>query len=139
MHNGSCLCGDVSYSVKGGLDLIVNCHCQFCRKAHGAEFVPVAVIAADKLEILQGNEFLSKYEVTNVAAFRCFCSTCGTRLFNHSPAANMISLVMATLSKPLGLMPVANVNMESSNSCFVQTNGLPSFDTFPSVDERKKL
>ena len=82
---------------------------------------------------------LSKFEVPNVGALRCFCATCGTRLFNHSPAANMISLITTTLEESTGLVPVANVNMESSNKGFVQTNGLPNFDTFPNADERKKL
>lgn len=139
MHTGSCLCKIVKYSVNCDLNFIVNCHCQYCRIAHGAEFVPIAMIAADKLEILEGDDLLSKYEVANSSAFRCFCSACGTRLFNHSPAARTISLITATLSKTKDLVPMANVNMESSNNFFVQTNGLPSFDTFPNVDERKRL
>ncbi|PCI74073.1 MAG: hypothetical protein COB20_15505 [SAR86 cluster bacterium] len=139
MHAGSCLCGSVKYAVSCNLNFIVNCHCQFCRTAHGSEFVTVAMIPADKLEVLQGEELLSRFEVSNVAAFRCFCSTCGTRLFNHSPSANMISLITATLTDAVNLLPLANVNMESSNREFVQTNGLPSFDTFPSVEERNKL
>lgn len=139
MHVGSCLCGGIKYSINGDLDLIVNCHCQYCRIAHGAEFVPVAIIEAGKLEVLEGDELLSKFEVPNAGAFRCFCSTCGTRLFNHSPAANMISLFPATLEESADLTPIANVNMESSNKGFVQTNGLPSFDTFPSMEERERL
>ncbi len=139
MHNGRCLCGRVKYTVSCDLDFIVNCHCQYCRFAHGAEFVPVVVIAADKLEVTEGNELLSKFEVSSAAAFRCFCATCGTRLFNHAPAANMISLITATLTEAAGLEPMANVNMESCNNGFVQTNGLPSFDVFPSADERENL
>lgn len=139
MHYGKCLCGGVTYSVNGNLDFIVNCHCQFCRLAHGADFVPVAIISAGNLEILEGNELLSKFEVNNVGAFRWFCSVCGTRLLNHSPTVSMISLVTATLTGTTNIVPVANVNMESSSSGFVQTNGLPSFDRFPSVEERKSL
>ena len=139
MHTGNCLCDAVKYAVSCDINLVVNCHCQFCRTAHGAEFVPVAMISADALEILQGEELISKFEVPNVAAFRCFCSTCGTRLVNHSPTANMISLITATLIDGADLVPLANVNMESSNSGFVQTNGLPSFDKFPSAEERERL
>lgn len=139
MHTGSCLCGGVKYAVSCKLEFIVNCHCQYCRVAHGAEFVPVAMIPADSFEVVQGEELLSKFEVTKVAAFRCFCATCGTRLFNHSPNANMISLIVATLTETVDLVPLANVNMESSNRGFVQTNGLPSFDTFPSAEEREQL
>lgn len=139
MHNGRCLCGAVKYSIDCDIDFIVNCHCRYCRIAHGAEFVPIAIISADKLEIIEGNELMSKFEVPKIGAFRCFCNACGTRLFNHAPEANMISLIVATLTKASDLLPVANVNMESSSCGFEQTNGLPSFSTFPTIDERKEL
>lgn len=138
MHTGSCLCEAIKYTVDDELQTIVNCHCQFCRKAHGAEFVPVAMISDDKLEVVQGQELLSKFAVANGAAFRCFCSACGTRLFNHSPAVNFISLITATITSSADLVPLANVNMESSNKNFQQNNGLPNFDTFPNLAELKK-
>jgi hypothetical protein len=107
--------------------------------AHGAEFVPVAMLPAEKLSIVEGEELLSRYEVLSVAAFRCFCSRCGTRLFNHSPSFNFISLVTATLSDSSKLAAVANVNMKSRNLGFEQKNGLPNFDRFPSTEELQKL
>lgn len=138
MHSGSCLCEAIEYTVDDELETVVNCHCQFCRKAHGAEFVPVAMISDDKLKIEHGQELLSKFAVANGAAFRCFCSACGTRLFNHSPAANFISVVTATITSSADLAPLANVNMESSNKKFQQNNGLPKFETFPNLAELKK-
>lgn len=139
MYSGSCLCEAIKYKVDDALQIVVNCHCQFCRKAHGAEFVPIAILSADKLEIVQGEELLSKYEVVNVGAFRCFCSNCGTRLFNHLPARHMISLITATITSSGAIVPIANVNMESGNRNFVQTNGLPSFDTVPSIAELQEM
>lgn len=102
-------------------------------------FAPVAMIPADQLEILEGEDLLSKFGVPNLSAFRCFCANCGTRLFNDAPSVNMISLITATVADSTDLMPLANVNMESSNKGFVQSNGLPSFDTFPSTEEREQL
>lgn len=139
MRTGSCLCGQVKYEVDDELDVVVNCHCQYCRLAHGAEFVPVAMLPAEKLNVIEGGEFLGKYEVMSVSAFRCFCAKCGTRLFNHSPSFNFISLVTATLSESEGLQPVANVNMESSNPNFIQSNGLSNFDKVPASDELRNL
>lgn len=138
MHSGSCLCEAIRYTVDDGLQTVVNCHCQFCRKAHGAEFVTVAMISDDKLKIVQGQELLAKFGVANDRAFRCFCSLCGTRLFNHSPAVNFISLITATITSSADLVPIANVNMESSNKKFQQKNRLPDFDTFPNLAELKK-
>lgn len=139
MHIGNCLCGLVKYRIEDDIDVVVNCHCQYCRLAHGAEFVPVAMLPAEKLSILEGENFLSRYEVVNVAAFRCFCSECGTRLFNHSPVFNFVSLITSTLSGTVKLQPLANVNMESRNMVFEQNNGLPNFDKVPSTEELLKL
>jgi hypothetical protein len=139
MYTGHCLCGLVKYRVEGDIKVVVNCHCQYCRLAHGAEFVAVAMLPAEKLRLLAGEEFLSRYEVAEVAAFRCFCSKCGTRLFNHSPSFNFISLMTTTLSGSVRLEPLANVNMESRNLSFEQSNGLPNFDKVPSTEELLKL
>jgi len=139
MHNGSCLCGLVKYEVEDELEFVVNCHCQYCRLAHGAEFVPVAMLSAEKLRVIQGQEYLSKYEVETVAAFRCFCSKCGTRIFNHSPRVNFISLVTATLSQPSRVQPLANVNMESRNIQYIQENGLPNYEKVPSIEELRRI
>ena len=38
---GSCLCGSVEYEISGD---IVHCHCETCRKAHGAAFSSVASV-----------------------------------------------------------------------------------------------
>jgi hypothetical protein len=139
MHTGSCLCGSIRFTVDDDLKIITNCHCQYCRLAHGSEFVPVAIITAEKLKFTSGSEYLAKYEVTNVHAFRYFCSNCGTRLYNHSSDFSMISLVIATLTDQTGLIPIANVNMESKNKNFEQLNGLPSFDKVPPIEELAKL
>ena len=72
MHIGSCLFRLVKYEVEDDLNVVVNCQCQKCRSAHGAEFAPIAMLLADKLRMLKGEELLSRYEVVNVAAFRCF-------------------------------------------------------------------
>ena len=141
MHSGSCLCEAIKYTVDDKLDVVFNCHCQFCRKSHGAEFVTAAMISSDKLELLEGKELLSKYKIPNmeVEAFRCFCSICGTRLFNHSPSVDMISLITATISSSIDIVPLANVNMESKNRNFEQGNGLPNFDTVPNSAEIQEL
>ena len=35
---GSCMCNKVTYTLKNGIEEIVHCHCQTCRKAHSAAF-----------------------------------------------------------------------------------------------------
>ncbi|PCH62060.1 MAG: aldehyde-activating protein [SAR86 cluster bacterium] len=139
MHQGSCLCGAIKYRVDDDLNSIVNCHCQYCRKAHGAEFIPIAIIPQSSLVITQGSELVSKYEVEAVNAFRCFCCQCGTRLYNHSPTFEMMTLITATLNDATNLKPIANINMESSNPNFVQFNNLPFFEALAEMSELREL
>jgi hypothetical protein len=35
---GSCLCGKITYEIRGRPYFINHCHCSICRKAHGAAF-----------------------------------------------------------------------------------------------------
>lgn len=35
VRTGRCLCGHVRYELAGELPPLVNCHCQFCRRAQG--------------------------------------------------------------------------------------------------------
>ena len=84
----------------------------------------------------EAEEFLARYAMLNFADFRCFCSNCGTPLFNHSPSLNFISLVIATLSGLARMAAVANVNKGSrlrSEQC------LPNFDKIPSIEELRIL
>lgn len=43
-HTGRCLCGEVRYAIEGGIGPLLNCHCRFWRRAHGAAFATVALV-----------------------------------------------------------------------------------------------
>ena len=51
MVKGSCLCGSIKNEVELISDKIFNCHCQYCRKAHGADYVTVALAKANTLGV----------------------------------------------------------------------------------------
>ena len=44
-YTGSCLCGEIQYQIDGEIGMIVQCHCQKCRKANGTAFATNAPIA----------------------------------------------------------------------------------------------
>ena len=139
MHTGSCLCEAIKYSVDDELKACVNCYCQYCRKAHGSEFVTVAFAPASKLTILEGKESIAEYPIPKLSSFRCFCSKCGTRLYNIAPAVGMLSLVTATLSNPAAVKPLANINTESRLPNTVLNPGLPAYRSSPSGAELQEL
>lgn len=131
MIHGSCLCGAVKYSVALIPDKIFNCHCQFCRKAHGADYATMALAKADTLTITDKDDCLSEHQ-NAIGGFRAFCSTCGTRLMNYAPDKNMyLSVTLSTIDSKIDLSPVANVNLESKASWCEVSESLPNFQKLP--------
>ncbi len=139
MHRGSCLCGSIKYAIDDSLKFIVNCHCGFCRKAHGAPFTTLLFMPFAKFELLEGQELLASYEVKALNALRCFCSRCATRLYNHSPSRGMISLMVATLDTDAQLRPLANINVGSRCPWHELADSLPQFHSVPSQEEFGEL
>jgi hypothetical protein len=139
LHHGSCLCGSVKYCVDDDLIFVVNCHCRFCSKAHGAAFTTLLIMPFSKFEIVEGKTLLSSYEVETLNSLRVFCSRCGTRLYNHSPSKGMISLIAATLDTDAKLRPLANINIGSKCSWYSIADELPQFSSTPSAAEFGRL
>jgi hypothetical protein len=139
MHHGSCLCGSIKYSVDDNLQLIVNCHCRFCSKAHGAPFTTLLFMPYDKFELIEGKALLARFEVKTLDSVRVFCSKCGTRLYNHSPSKGMISLILATLDTDAELRPIANINIGSKCSWYQINDELPQLRSTPSPSEFGQL
>ena len=73
----------------------MNCHCSFCRKAHGGAFTTLLFIPLANLKITKGNELLNSFHVKGLDADRCFSSCCGTRQYNSLPSLESASIVVA--------------------------------------------
>jgi hypothetical protein len=139
MFKGSCLCRSIQYSIDTDLKYIINCHCRFCSKAHGAPYTTLHVMPYSGLKIMQGEELLTGFPVEAIQAVRYFCSRCGTRLYNHIPAAGKISLMVATLDSDAEVRPIANANVGSKRSWDRVDDELPRFSAWPSPAELQKL
>lgn len=131
MVQGSCLCGKVRYSCEIYSDKIFNCHCQFCRKAHGADYATLA-IADGRTLVVDDAKGLLRAHKNGLGGFRAFCGECGSRLMNYGPdKAAYLSVTLSTIDTPNGLKPVAHVNVESKAGWCAPSTDLPSFPGFP--------
>lgn len=92
---GSCLCGKVKYSISGRVGDIVHCHCETCRKAHGAAFSSVASVDDADFQ-LTGSEILNSYESSS-GKDRYFCSNCGTQVYAKRNGSDHIILRLGSL------------------------------------------
>jgi hypothetical protein len=95
MIQGSCLCGKVHYQISECKAEIIHCHCQTCRKAHGAAFSSVAILDEQKFNLF-GTEHLNNYE-SSPGKHRFFCRNCGTQIYAHRKGNNKIVLRLGSL------------------------------------------
>ncbi len=131
MVEGSCLCGSIKYKVELIPGKVFNCHCQYCRKAHGADYVTMALAKADTLTISDENSYLKEH-INDIGGYRAFCSNCGTRLMNYAPDKNLyFSVTLSTIDTPLDLKPAAHVNTESKASWCMPYEGIPDYPNIP--------
>lgn len=80
--DGSCLCGNVTYTCDADPIASANCHCRDCQRASGAPFTTNVIVPEASVEIR--GETLSVFQTTGDGhgkqALRRFCSNCGSQL-----------------------------------------------------------
>ncbi|CAA0093185.1 Glutathione-dependent formaldehyde-activating enzyme [Zhongshania aliphaticivorans] len=131
MVEGSCLCGKIGYQVEINPDNVLNCHCKFCRKAHGADYATMAIVDASTFKLIDENGCLKEHQ-SGAGGYRAFCSECGTRLMNYSPDRKSFFCVsLSTVDTALDLKPVAHINVESKAHWCEPYEGIPQFSAFP--------
>ncbi|MGF1763715.1 GFA family protein [Aliivibrio kagoshimensis] len=83
MYQGSCLCGEIAFTVNGEISSIIHCHCSLCRKASGTAFATNGFVEQSDFEITKGSTSL-KYFERKVGMKRHFCSVCATPIFSSN-------------------------------------------------------
>jgi hypothetical protein len=123
---GGCLCGAIRYRVDAQLGALVNCHCQYCRRAHGAAFATSTIVATKNFTIVEGEERITRY------LGRFFCSECGSSLFNRLESSPKITaLLVASLDEAPETTPALHCNVESKAAWYSILDDKPQFEGFP--------
>jgi hypothetical protein len=97
---GSCLCGEVSFSIVGEAVAQLLCFCSDCRKISGADSYAAYVVPRAALTLEAGTP--TSYTVTAASGRlnkRNFCGTCGSRLWADLEM-NLASVSGTSLNDP---------------------------------------
>ena len=108
MIGGSCLCGEVRYSIQGNIGAITHCHCTTCRKAHGSAFSSTAAVRIDDFEFTSGEALIKCYK-SSPDKVRCFCSNCGSHIYAHKEGRKHDILRLGTLDDDPKVKPVNHI------------------------------
>ncbi len=103
---GGCLCGGVSYLIKGKIRNVVNCFCTQCQKS-GGNFVAATRVAKSDLNITK--DATLKWFTSSPGVQRGFCQQCGGNLFWDNTQRSEISVMAGTIDQPTGLKTTLNI------------------------------
>jgi hypothetical protein len=106
---GRCLCGAVTFEVRGPLRDVVLCHCVECRRWTGS----AGAFAATRVEDLVIHErgalrWIDSPE-SDRRARRGFCGACGSSLFWQAAGGERVSIAAGTLDGPTRLRVAAHI------------------------------
>ncbi len=128
---GSCLCSAVKYIINGPIKAVANCHCNICKKTTGGVFATIAVIEESNLEIIEGQDTLTTYQVSE-KAIKHFCRTCGTPIFGlHKKYPGNCMLQVGSLDDPSLVAPAINIFCESMMPWIKEIAELQCFEREP--------
>jgi len=135
---GQCYCGAVRFQIPTPLNLVGNCHCMSCQRAHGAPFATNATLRTEQLEILSGEQFIKtvkyiyrdNHERAPADSGRHFCSECGSRLFNNWPDAPLVSVWLSNIEDLPEITPM-NVNVATKRPWVFLADDAEQYETFP--------
>ena len=136
---GKCLCGRVSYKSHAKPTLILNCHCEDCRRSTGAVYGTNVMVAEDQVEIHgEVSTFNHKAKSGNIMTKR-FCPHCGTLMFgNSSGRTNVVSIRAGTIDQTDIIKPVMNVFVDSKVTSTPMHDDLPQASEMPHGEPWKK-
>lgn len=125
---GSCLCGTVRFEVEGEPRFVSHCHCENCRRAHGAGFVTYAGYREEECRLLAGSEDLAEFQQADTGSWRRFCQRCGSTLFFSGDRwAGEVHVAVANLDGELDRLPSAHAYADRSPAWCPISDGLPCY------------
>ncbi|MGZ3687164.1 MAG: GFA family protein [Bdellovibrionota bacterium] len=127
MHQGSCLCGAVSFEVTGKLPPPSACHCTQCRK-HSGHFEAGTDVPRSAVRV-QGEQSLKWFRTENVR--RGFCSTCGSSLFFDADGTDWIGIAMGAFDTPTDTKLLLHVFAANKGDYYEIGDDLPRFQQLP--------
>ncbi|WP_372369022.1 GFA family protein [Candidatus Uabimicrobium sp. HlEnr_7] len=131
MITGSCLCGQIRYELNSPPQLINNCYCSICQKAHGAAFGSFLHADVSGFKWKSGENLITTYSSSQENS-RNFCSVCGSNVPVPEIEENSVVIPAGTLDCDPGIKPVVHIFTGSKPSWYDISDSLPKFDEFPS-------
>lgn len=123
-RQGSCLCGAVEFTLKGGLHSVRYCHCTNCRKFAGTSPAAWAMADATHVEVSKESSPVGRYN--SGRGIRCFCTACGSPVwFESIDFPDVVGIPLGVLDDDDLPPPEMHLWVDSNPSWCLILDGLP--------------
>ena len=130
MYQGSCLCGEVTFSVSNKIKDIVYCHCSRCRKAQGSAFATNGNVDEKDFKFISGEQNLTQYQSSDTQ-IKLFCKTCGSPILSKNTLhPDVVRIRLGTIESNIEERPQAHVFVASKANWEVISDHLPQYDEY---------
>jgi hypothetical protein len=107
---GHCLCGAVSYEVKGDPIIIAHCHCEDCQRTSGAGHSTGAMYPIDRFQLFGK---ISEYQLVSDngnKVTKSFCPTCGSPVCGRNSGMDgFVTLSLGTMNDSSKFVPEVTI------------------------------
>jgi len=126
---GGCLCGAVSYQVRGPFTLFAHCHCSRCRKASGAAHATALYANPANLTWTSGRDSVVRFDLPSARSFStAFCKSCGSPLPHTTRSGRELIVPAGSLdTEPTTAQPTSHGHWESRAGWSCGPDALPCF------------
>ena len=124
---GSCLCGKVSYEVRGSPQVMYYCHCGMCRRATGSSFATNMLVRDEDFVVTSGQSLIKAFQ-SSPGEYRHFCSECGSPVYGKAEKRKgKVSVRCGTLQDDPLVRPSAHIYTASKAPWIEVCDQLPQF------------
>lgn len=123
--SGSCLCGQVRYSVDDAFEYAMNCHCGQCRRTTGSAFKPMGGIPIARVRLEAGPETILRFGKADNADIHCMA--CGSLLYSIVREGQWAHVAYGTLIDPPSLAPQEHIFAADRAPWYAILDGLPQW------------
>jgi hypothetical protein len=96
IHNGSCFCGEVAFTVTGKPVAMGYCHCESCRRWSAGPVNAFTLWKPEAVRVTRGAEKVGTFSKTPRSQ-RKWCKSCGGHVFTEHPQWGLTDVYAAVI------------------------------------------
>ena len=112
-YSGSCLCGDVKYTIEAEAQGFYLCHCQQCRKLTGSAMASNIQLKPTEVTWLSGEDKIKRFDYAGERMFtKVFCINCGSAMPYLNESGSALVIPAGSLDHDIDIDPDVNIFWE---------------------------